>query len=1041
MPTVVFKAKSTTELLDIRAREQPNDPAIYTGIPEPDGSLKLRSLTYTDVLRAVDRIAWYYSSLGIAPKVAAGETPPTRTIAVFVTSSVDETLLELALAKMGLTALLLSVNNSVAAVAHLSKITNATHLIYSPKFAEEAQEAQALLKGQGVEIGIIEDMRFPLWGPQGAAKAAIKPFLPVLTPDQEVSRPAIYLHSSGSTGFPKPVSVSHYGLIANIALNQNKTGFSTLPVFHGYGHFALFRCMYPGRPFTLFPPHLPLTSANICAVHALSPDTRQCFAVPYVIKLLGETEEGVKMLTTFDVVSYAGAPLPDDLGTRLTEAGVNIISIYGTSETGTIMNSERKFLTDKGWNWVRPTTLSKHFMVMEPQGKDTFECVIKDGYPAKVVSNRPDGSFATKDLFQRHPEEKDRYKYIGRLDDTLVHILGEKTNPVPMELCIRGNSPYVAEAIVFGAGQPTTGCLILPSELAKDLSNSELMEKVWPVIEEANAEAPTHSRLLPEMIGFLPYGTHVPIATKMSILRPACYTKFKDIIDGLYSRFEAGHSEDEKLLLSKPEVEDYLLQIITRTLGSTKASKLDKKADLFAFGVDSLQATRIRNICQKELDLGDHVLGQNVVYEYPSVERLADYILSFRGEAQSRVSDHESKMLAMVDRWVAKLEFHKPDASAKPKPRNARVVIHTGATGSLGAHILHQLLQEPSVRKVICLSRGQSHEESRERVKGSLKLRKLSTPDDHKFDSYAANPNVPQLGLTDDEYTSIRAQVTDVIHASLFLLHNAWPVNFALSIESFDQHVGGSINLVNLCLQSPYAEPAAFYFSSSISSRQGSPDATCTEDYSSSPSTAAGTGYAQSKWVVEKLCQKAADATGLPVGVLRIGQMVGDSVHGVWNESEAWPLMFKSANTIGALPTVVENPSWLPVDYAGRAVAEIVLAAVPPQSAVYHIVNPNTSASWEDILDGLEYAGLKFDRVEPLQWVERLAHSDQDGEKNPTIKLLPFFRMRYSGGHRKPMIFLTDKTQTITNSIRFAPPITKELVLKWVSSWKEFNFL
>lgn len=222
MPTVVFKAKSTTELLDIRAREQPNDPAIYTGIPEPDGSLKLRSLTYvsplqcvfqslnsgfsyTDVLRAVDRIAWYYSSLGIAPKLAAGETPPTRTIAVFVTSSVDETLLELALAKMGLTALLLSVNNSVAAVAHLSKITNATHLIYSPKFAEEAQEAQALLKGQGVKIGIIEDMRFPLWGPQGAAKAAIKPFLPVLTPDQEVSRPAIYLHSSGSVGYIPPL--------------------------------------------------------------------------------------------------------------------------------------------------------------------------------------------------------------------------------------------------------------------------------------------------------------------------------------------------------------------------------------------------------------------------------------------------------------------------------------------------------------------------------------------------------------------------------------------------------------------------------------------------------------------------------------------------------------------------------------------------------------------------------------------------------------------------------------------------------------------
>lgn len=60
-------------------------------------------------------------------------------------------------------------------------------------------------------------------------------------------------------------------------------------------------------------------------------------------------------------------------------------------------------------------------------------------------------------------------------------------------------------AIVFGAGKPQTGCLILPSELAKDLSPAELMEKVWPVIEQANAEAPTHSRLLPEMVEFLPY--------------------------------------------------------------------------------------------------------------------------------------------------------------------------------------------------------------------------------------------------------------------------------------------------------------------------------------------------------------------------------------------------------------------------------------------------------------------------------------------------------------------------------------------------------
>lgn len=65
-------------------------------------------------------------------------------------------------------------------------------------------------------------------------------------------------------------------------------------------------------------------------------------------------------------------------------------------------------------------------------------------------------------------------------------------------------------AIVFGAGKPQTGCLILSSEQAKDLSQTELLEKIWPVIEEANAEAPTHSRLLPEMIGFLPWACTRP---------------------------------------------------------------------------------------------------------------------------------------------------------------------------------------------------------------------------------------------------------------------------------------------------------------------------------------------------------------------------------------------------------------------------------------------------------------------------------------------------------------------------------------------------
>jgi hypothetical protein len=84
---------------------------------------------------------------------------------------------------------------------------------------------------------------------------------------------------------------------------------------------------------------------------------------------------------------------------------------------------------------------------------------------------------------------------------------------------------------------------------------------------------------------------------------------------------------------------------------------------------------------------------------------------------------------------------------------------------------------------------------------------------------------------------------------------------------------------------------------------------------------------------------------------------------------------------------IEQHPSWLPVDYAGNSIAEIVLRQDPPKSMVYHIVNPNISASWDDILVGLKDAGLEFETVEKSEWLGRLAASDKDPERNPLIKL------------------------------------------------------
>ena len=61
---------------------------------------------------------------------------------------------------------------------------------------------------------------------------------------------------------------------------------------------------------------------------------------------------------------------------------------------------------------------------------------------------------------------------------------------------------------------------------------------------------------------------------------------------------------------------------------------------------------------------------------------------------------------------------------------------------------------------------------------------------------------------------------------------------------------------------------------------------------------------------------------------------------------------------------------------------------MPPKSAVYHIVNPNMTSGWDAIIAGLKKAGMRFDVVGRSEWLDRLAKSDPDGERNPAIKLL-----------------------------------------------------
>jgi carbohydrate kinase (thermoresistant glucokinase family) len=200
-------------------------------------------------------------------------------------------------------------------------------------------------------------------------------------------------------------------------------------------------------------------------------------------------------------------------------------------------------------------------------------------------------------------------------------------------------------------------------------------------------------------------------------------------------------------------------------------------------------------------------------------------------------------------------------------------------------------------------------------------------------------------------------------------------------------------------------------------------------------------GYAQSKLVTEHICANVARSNGIRTRVLRVGQVIADTVHGIWNATEAIPLIMQSGLTTGTIPRLDENPLWLPVDIVASAISEISLSTAGP--AVLNIVNHSSFHWTRDLLPALHKAGLEFSESSQKEWVQLLRESNPDPRANPPIKLVNFFASKYDNDlSRIRLTYDTSYSQFLSTSLRSAPLLDQKLVDKFVqhftsTSWAE----
>ncbi|KAH6660833.1 hypothetical protein BKA67DRAFT_508664 [Truncatella angustata] len=1041
-----IKSAFTTvlEVVDEQAKDLPESPALgFADFSSKGQSHETPYVTF-EQLSELSK-----SAACVLTKIVGSAT---ATVGLISTSDLNFVLTWLGLMRLGHTVFLLAPQLETAALKHLCEGSGVKNILLGG-----SQQQKALQPIEGVSFEKIPDYN------HGEVNINLATYLDVSTSD------AAYLrHTSGtSTGMPKPIVQRHWGAVGvcpRLTGNEDKATFTTTPLYHG-GLADCFRAWTAGAMIWFFPEGVvPVTETNIIkAIHYAHkqspPNVAVAYftSVPYVLQSLAGDREGLKLLQTMELVGVGGAALAASVGDELVGKGVRLVSRMGSAECGFLMSSHRDYDTDKEWQYLRPV-VDERLLSFEPRDGGLFELVAKKGWPLRAKQNRQDGSYATSDLFQPHGHIPNAWRYHSRSDAQITLVNGKKFDPAPLESLIVASVKQLEDMFVFGTGKDFAGALLFPKD--ERLSDKKLLEAAWPVIEQANTNSQSHARLARSTLVVVSKKGGDPALEKSSkgtVMRRQAEERYADLIESVYNP-----SGDETLIQEHLKY-DELQCIIIEKFAQVLDREINPAEDLFRQGVDSIACIQVRKlIAASLLPPGSGSLPLNVIYEQGTVENLSIYIQNLRQGGKEvatlsngHVIDSDLKLMSNFARKHGNFSS-VPVAPAKTTKQNHTVTL-TGATGALGAHILHSLREDTSIQRVYCLIRAQTPVAAHERVSKGLWKRGLqglqdlkSYPDfDNKIVCLPCNLFDKGLGLSDEDGKRIS-------HESALVIHAAWTVNFSLQLGSFEDHLEGLHHLLQFALSSG----SHFVFVSSTASVGASREERIPEEKSINSSDASPLGYSRSKWVAEQICAAAGERCNAmehemgyvarpKISIIRVGQLCGNAA-GVWNASEAYPLMLSTAKITGSLPDLRdEGLNWLPVDQAATAVLEIASgvgrhAIKADGVSVYHTLNPHKQPRWHEMLDWLktDEDHTPFEVVPPSAWLSRLEEAvDGQAAEHASQTLLGFWQRRYraqpsdenegtgDGMTRKPT-FETSKTSGVSVSMAKIQPLSQDQVLR-----------